>query len=445
MTRLLIRGGRVLDPANRVDLARGSVLVEDGRIVAVGAEAALREPQGERTIDASGLVVCPGFIDLHTHLREPGFEYKETIESGTRAAARGGFTTVCAMPNTDPPLDSKASVDYVLARAREAGVVRVLPIGCVTKGRAGKLLAELGELAEAGCAGFSDDGSPVGDAAIMRRALEYASTFALPVIDHCEDPQLAGGVMHEGWVATRLGLKGIPSASEESAIARDLALARQSGAHVHIAHISTAGGVALVRQAKAEGIHVTAEVTPHHLAFTHEAVMRRPGFEGLAYDTNAKMYPPLRSEEDVQACIEGLRDGTIDAIATDHAPHAVQEKLCEFDEAAFGMVGLETALGLAMSATSAGLTFERIIEALTIGPARALALDRRIEGIGSLNVGAPADIVLVDPSREWTVEPADFASKGKNTPLGGQTLRGRVVATVYGGEVVYALEGTAVG
>jgi dihydroorotase len=448
VVRLIIQNGRVLDPANGVDLARGSVLVEDGRIVSVGPALDAAEA---RVVDASGLVVCPGFIDLHTHLREPGYEYKETIEAGTRAAARGGFTTVCAMPNTDPPLDSKASVDYVLRRAAESGVVRVLSIGCVTKGRAGKLLAELGELAAAGCIGFSDDGSPVGDASIMRRALEYASTFGLPVIDHCEDPQLAGGVMHEGWVSTRLGLKGIPAASEESAIARDLALARQTGAHVHIAHISTAGGVELVRRAKAEGVRVTAEVTPHHLALSHELVMGRgsagasaqhEGLAGLAYDTNAKMYPPLRRAEDIEACIEGLRDGTIDAVATDHAPHAVQEKLCEFDDAAFGMVGLETAFGLTMTATgngqqATGLGLERVIEALTIGPALALGLDRQVQGIGTLSAGAPGDVVIVDPEREWTVTPAEFASKGKNTPIGGRTLRGQVVATVYGGEVVY--------
>jgi dihydroorotase len=330
MTRLLIQGGRLIDPANGFD-AVADVLIEDGRIVDVGPDLASRASTGsartdQLTIDAKGLVVAPGLIDLHTHLREPGFEYKEDIESGTRAAARGGFTTVCAMPNTEPTMDSRATVEYVLRRAAEVGAVRVLPIGAVTKGRAGKLLAELGELADAGCIGFSDDGNPVADAAIMRRALEYASTFGLPIIDHCEDPQLAGGVMHEGWVSTRLGLKGIPAASEENMVSRDIALARQTGAHVHIAHLSTAGAVELVRRAKAEGVRVTAEVTPHHLALDHEAVMHAEGSVGLAYDTNAKMYPPLRSAADVVACIEGVKDGTIDAIATDHAPHAVQEK-----------------------------------------------------------------------------------------------------------------------
>jgi dihydroorotase len=379
---------------------------------------------------------------LHTHLRDPGLEYKETIATGTQAAARGGFTTVCCMPNTEPPLDSRASIEYVLRRAAEEGVVRVLPIGCVTKGRAGKQLAELGELADAGCIGFSDDGSPVADASLMRRALEYANGLGRPVIDHCEDPQLAGGVMHEGFVSTRLGLRGIPSASEEGMVARDLALARQTGAHVHIAHLSTAGSVDLVRQAKADGVRVTAEVTPHHLSLTHERVMYKPDIENLAYDTNAKMYPPLRRAEDVQACVAGLRDGTIDAIATDHAPHALQEKLCEFDDAAFGVTMLETAFSLAMTPVLAGtLTFERLIEALTIGPVSALGLSRFATGLGTLSIGARADLVLLDPQREWSVDPAAFASKGKNTPLAGETLRGQVIATVYGGRLVYEREG----
>jgi dihydroorotase len=437
MTQLLIKGGRVLDPTNGVDMT-GDVLIEGGVIKAVGPNI---DVAGAKVIDAKGLVVAPGFVDLHTHLRDPGFEYKETVETGTRAAARGGFTTVCAMPNTEPAMDNRGTVDYVMQRAAEEGTVRVLPIGAVTKGRAGKLMAELGELATAGCIGFSDDGNPVADASIMRHALEYASAFDLPVIDHCEDPQLAGGVMHEGWVSTRLGLKGIPSASEENMVSRDISLARQTGAHVHIAHVSTAGAVELVRRAKAEGVRVTAEVTPHHLALNHEAVMRNGG-ERLAYDTNAKMYPPLRAAEDVSACIEGLADGTIDAIATDHAPHAVQEKLCEFDLAANGIVGLETALSLALSAP--GLTLERIVEALTIGPARALHLDRRVPGIGTLSEGAPADVVIFDPQREWTVMAAELASKGKNTPVAGLTLKGVVVATVYAGEIVYALEGVAV-
>jgi len=438
MAASLVKGGRVIDPANGVDMI-GDVLVEDGAIKAVGTKL---EASGASVFDAKGLVVAPGFVDLHTHLRDPGFEYKETVETGTRAAARGGFTTVCAMPNTEPTMDNRGTVDYVMQRAAEEGLVRVLPIGAVTKGRAGKLLAELGELADAGCIGFSDDGNPVADASIMRHALEYASTFGLPIIDHCEDPQMGGGMMHEGWVSTRLGLKGIPSASEENMVSRDIALARQTGAHVHIAHLSTAGAVELVRRAKAGGIHVTAEVTPHHLALNHEAVMHTNVHDRLAYDTNAKMYPPLRSEEDAAACIEGLMDGTIDAIATDHAPHAVQEKLCEFDLALNGIVGLETALALSLSAP--GLTLERIVEALTIGPVRALGLDGRVPGIGTLSEGAPADIVIFEPKREWTVDPTEFASKGRNTPLAGRTLKGAVVATVYAGVMVHTLEGAAV-
>ena len=446
--QLLITGGRVLDPANGIDLAQGEVLIEDGRIVSVGATPPpTPSPPAERglarVIDATGLIVAPGFVDLHTHLREPGYEYKETVETGTRAAARGGFTTVCAMPNTEPAMDSRSIIEYVMRQAAETGLVRVLPIGAVTKGRAGKQLAEMGELADAGCIGFSDDGSPVADAGIMRRALEYASTFDLPIIDHCEDPQLGGGVMHEGWVSARLGLKGIPSASEENMVARDISLARetrstgsgQAGSHVHIAHLSTAGSVELVRRAKAEGLRVTAEVTPHHLALNHESVMHGIGDNSLlAYDTNAKMYPPLRRLEDAAACLEGLLDGTIDAIATDHAPHAVQEKLCEFDEAANGIIGLETALSLCLRA---GVAVERLVEALTIVPVRALNLDRCVPGLGTLSAGAPADVVLFDPQREWTVTWETIASKGKNTPVMGQTLRGVVVATVYQGAVVY--------
>ncbi len=437
--RLLIKGGRILDPANGVDTASGSVLIEDGRIAAVGASISA---DGARVIDAAGLVVTPGFVDLHTHLRDPGFEYKETVETGTRAAARGGFTTVCCMPNTEPALDNKAAIDLVLRKAANEAAVRVLPIGAVTMDRAGKILTEMGELADAGCIGFSDDGSPIADASIMRHALEYADGLDLPIIDHCESLALGGGVMHEGWVSSRLGLKGIPSASEVSMIARDLALAEQTGAHVHIAHISTAGGVELVRRAKAAGLRVTAEVTPHNLALNHEAIMSRPGETLLAYDTNAKMYPPLRAEEDRLACVRGLADGTIDAIATDHAPHAIQEKACEFDQAVFGITMLETAFGLSMRAVEAGeLTFERLIETLTSSPVRALKLERSVPGIGSLSVGAPADVTLIAPSREWTVDPLTFESKGKNTPVGGQTLRGQVVTTIYGGNVVYELDG----
>jgi dihydroorotase len=443
-----IRGGRILDPGRGVDLV-GDVLIREGRIAAVGPGVAA---EAGRIIDASGLVVCPGLIDIHCHLRDPGFEHKETIETGTRAAARGGFTTICCMPNTEPPIDSRAGVEYILRTAAAQGAVRVLPIGCITRGRQGKELAEMGELAEAGAVGFSDDGSPVADAALMRHALEYASAFGLPVIEHCEEPSLSHeGVMHEGWVANRLGLRGIPAAAEEAAVARNIALAEFTGTHLHVAHVSTAGSVELVRAAKKRGVQVTAEVTPHHLALTDEAVMlpasvlskveETDGSVGLYYDTNAKVNPPLRPAADVQACIEGLADGTIDAIATDHAPHAIEDKLCEFDLAAFGISGLETALALCLTLTEVGAhgdaPLQVIIERLTAGPVRALGLARFVPGLGSLAEGAPGDVLVFDPDAEWVVEPERFASKGKNTPLAGRTLRGRVVATVYGGKVVY--------
>lgn len=430
---LTIRNGRVIDPANGIDDVL-DVRVEGGRIAAVGPAL----PSASRQIEARGLVVAPGFVDLHTHLREPGQEHKETIASGAAAALRGGFTTVCAMPNTQPAIDGRAVVEYVQRQARKLAV-RVLVIGAITRGREGKALAELGELAEAGCVGFSDDGSPVADAQLMRRALEYASSFGLPVIQHCEEPSLAaGGVMHEGWVATRLGLRGQPAAAEEAMVSRDIGLADLTGAHVHLTHLSTAGSVELVRRAKRRGVPVTADVTPHHLTLTHEAVM---GADGLAYDTNAKVHPPLRTPEDVQACIEGLADGTLEAVATDHAPHAVTDKLCEFDLAAPGLTGLETALGLVLRVVEGGgIDLGTAVERLTAGPVRAFGLDRRagLAGLGTLGVGAPADLVIFDPAATWTVGAETLASKGKNTPLLGQELRGRVAMTVAGGVVAWA-------
>jgi len=425
---LLIRGGRILDPAQGLDMV-GDLLIQEGRIAALGPGLDVEAP----AIDASGLLVCPGFVDIHCHLREPGFEHKETIETGTRAAARGGFTTLCCMPNTEPPLDSAATVEYVLAAARSRGLVRVLPIGCISKGRRGQELCEMAELARAGVVAFSDDGSPIADASLMRRAMTYATMLNLPIIDHCEDPALSrGGVMHEGWVATRLGLKGIPAAAEESMVARDIALAQLTGARLHIAHISTGGSVALLRQAKAQGLPITAEVTPHHLTLSHELLLESP------YDANAKVNPPLRPPADVALCLQGLAEGIIDAIATDHAPHALEDKLCEFDRAAFGISTLETALGSLLSLVQEGrLGLMRLIEALTIGPVRALGLERFVPGIGTLKPGAPGDVALIDPEAEWTVEPAAFASKGRNTPLAGRKLRGKVVLTIYGGRVVY--------
>jgi len=438
MSALLIHNGHIIDPASGVDLM-GDVLVRDGRIAEVAPSIPV---DGIEMIDATGLVVTPGFVDLHCHLRDPGQEYKETIATGTVAAGRGGFTTVCCMPNTDPPIDTRATVEYVVRTAASTAAIRVLPIGCVTQSRAGTQLAELADLADAGCVAFSDDGSPVQDGQVMRRALEYARISGLTIIDHCEDSEIAaGGMMHEGAVSTRLGLRGQPSAAEESHVARDIALCAHTGAPLHLAHISTSAAVELIRDAKKRGLPVTAEVTPHHLTLTHHAVAFTNGDQVLKYDTNAKVNPPLRSSDDVAACVEALRDGVIDAIATDHAPHAGYEKDVEFDAAPFGISGLETAFGLCMK-----LVHERsvelgvVIERLTAGPVRALGLDRSVPGLGSLAEGSPADIVLLDTNAEWTVEPERFASKGKNTPLAGQTLRGKVVATIYEGRVVWTEE-----
>ena len=439
---VLVKGGRIVDPAQGMD-ERGDLLILDGVVAAIQTEMA--SPDGARVIDAAGLVVCPGFIDLHCHLREPGFEYKETIATGTRAAARGGFTTVCAMPNTDPVMDSRAVVDFVLRLAREEGAVRVLPIGAVTAGSRGAALTEMAELAEAGAVGFSDDGHPVADANVMRQALSYASGLGLPIINHCEVPELsAGGVMNEGWVATRLGLKGLPRSAEEAMVARDIALAETTGGRLHVAHASTAGTVELVRQAKERGLKVTCEATPHHLTLTDETVLGRgaAAYEPLsvsAYDTNAKVAPPLRSRPDVEAMVEGLRDGTVDLIATDHAPHASIEKMCTFDEAANGISVLETALGSLMSLVHSGaLTLPTLVDRLTAAPARFLGV-----GLGTLRPGAPADVTLFDPAAEWVVDPAAFASRGKNTPLAGATLKGRVAATIAAGRVVHDDQSTA--
>ncbi len=436
MRRLAVRGGRVLDPSQGLDFV-GDVLIVDGHIAAVGRDVG---HEAEEVIDAAGLLVLPGLVDIHCHLREPGLEHKETIETGTLAAARGGFTTICCMPNTEPPLDTPALVRWVRERAAQVGRVRVLPIACTTRGRQGRELADLAELAEAGAVAFSDDGGPVADPALLRRALEYASVLGLSVVEHCEEEALsAGGVMHEGWVATRLGLRGIPAAAEETAAARALALAAETGGRLHVAHVSTVGTVALLRAYRARGARVTAEVTPHHLCLTHEAVMgagESPG--GLAYDTNAKVNPPLRTRADAEACLGGLAEGVIDCIATDHAPHALEDKLCEFDLAAFGISGLETALALCLTLVHEGrLPLMRLVEAMTIGPVRALGLDRHVAGLGTLASGAPGDITIVDAQREWTVEPEHLVSKGKNTPLAGRRLRGKVVCTIYGGRKVW--------
>ena len=439
--RILIRGGRVIDPGSGIDDI-ADVLVAGDTVEQVGKD--LPAADENENLDATGMVVSPGFIDMHCHLREPGFEDKETIASGTAAAAAGGFTTVCAMPNTDPPMDNAATIDFVVRKAAEEGAVRVLPIGCVTKGSGGDELADMVEMAEAGAIGFSDDGHPVADDHLMRQALAYASALGRPVIEHCEQLALtAGGHINEGWIATRLGVRGIPSVAEEQMAARDIALAELTGGWVHIAHISTTGTADLVRRAKERGIRVTAEVTPHHLTLTEHAVLGHPRggspFDPLtphAYNTHAKVNPPLRTDEDVQSMVDALAEGVIDVIATDHAPHSTSDKLCTLDEAAFGISGLETALGAALTLASGGsVSLSRLIEALTIGPARLLG-ERVPEGLGTLAKGAPADIVIFDPEAEWIVEAGAFLSKGRNTPFSGAKLKGRVVATFYGGRLV---------
>ena len=446
MALVIITGGRIIDPSEGVDMI-GDVLIEDGRVVRV--EADIASPEGAEVIDAEGMVVSPGFIDLHCHLRDPGLEYKETIASGTRAAAKGGFTTVCAMPNTEPTMHTRATVEYVMEKARTEGTVRVLPIGCVTKRSAGAELSEMAELAEAGCIGFSDDGHPVVDSNIMRQALSYASglygkvsNLPLPIINHCETPDLfRGGHMNEGWVSNRLGVQGAPNSAEETMVARDIMLAELTGGHIHLAHISTERTLDLVRNAKERGIRVTCEITPHHLTLTDEAVMGNAGgrpfdpLETAAYDTHAKVNPPLRARSDMDVMAAGLCDGTIDVIATDHAPHNQIEKLCTFEEAAMGISVLETALGSVLSLVHAGQAgLPLIVEKLTSAPAEFLGRT----DLGSLRPGANADVTIFDPNAEWTVDVEAFVSKGKNSPLHGQTLKGQVVMTLVGGEVVYS-------
>lgn len=425
MTALLLRGARVVDPSQAWD-GPGEVLLENGRVAAFGR----RVKAGRATVmELSGRVVCPGFIDLHTHLREPGREDKETIATGTRAAAAGGFTAVCAMPNTEPVNDTAGITRAILERARTEGAVRVYPIGAVTRGSKGEELAEYGDLRAAGCVAVSDDGKPVASARMMRRALEYARGFGLTVIDHCEEPTLTEKApMNEGPVATLLGLRGWPAAAETVMVERDIHLAELTGGRVHIAHLSTAGAVEAVRRGKARGIRVTAEATPHHLLLTDQLVA------DSEYDTHAKMNPPLRAEADRLAVVEGLRDGTIDCIATDHAPHTVDDKKVEFDAAAFGIVGLETAVALCLDRFVAKgvLTVTQLVAALATNPARVLSLPG-----GTLAVGAPADVTVLDLKRSRAIDPARFQTKGRNTPFGGWTLTGWPVATIVGGTVVW--------
>ena len=424
MTHILIRGGRVIDPSRGTD-GVADVLLGDGRILAVGRGVAA--PEGALVIEAAGKVVAPGLIDLHVHLREPGQEDLETVASGAMAAAAGGFSAVCAMPNTDPVTDNQAAVGFIVSQAQRAGKARVYPIGAVTLGQRGEQLAEFGELVGAGAVAVSDDGKPVGSSHMMRTALEYARTFGIPVANHCEEMSLAlGGAMHEGLISTRLGLKGIPAAAEEIMVARDIILAELTGGHVHLCHMSTRGSVELIRRGKERGIRVTAEATPHHFSLTHDRC--------AGYDTNAKMNPPLRESKDVDAIRQGLKDGTIDVIASDHAPHHYDAKEREFDLAPNGIIGLETALGVAIrDLVEPGiLTLPELIDRMSTRAARIFNLPG-----GTLAVGAPADVLVLDPTERWVVRPETFRSKSRNTPYGGAELVGRAHQTVVRGRIAF--------
>jgi dihydroorotase len=404
-----------------------SVLIEDGRVSAwIRPNEA--PPEVNETFDASGLLVAPGLIDMHVHLREPGQEHKETIATGCAAAVAGGFTSVCPMPNTSPVNDNAAITRYMIEQAERAHFANVFPIGAITKSSDGSELAEMGEMKAAGAVAVSDDGRPVPNAGIMRRAMQYARDFDLPVIDHCEDRSLsAGGVMNEGRISLLLGLKGMPALAEEIDVVRDILLAKETGAHLHIAHVSTKGGIEAIRRAKNEGISVTCEVAPHHFTLTDRAV------EG--YDTNTKMAPPLRSDKDLEAIIEAIKDGTIDAIASDHAPHHADEKALEYDRAPFGITGLETSVGLAFTELiHRGLIgLERLVALYTSGPAKILRLSDR----GTLKPGSVADITILDPELEWTYSNSESRSKSRNSPFDGRAFRGAAVATVVGGQFVY--------
>jgi dihydroorotase len=425
---LLIQNGVILDPLQALD-AKRDLLIRDGRVAEIAESINI---DGAEIFDASGLIVAPGFIDLHVHLREPGFEYKETIASGARAAVAGGFTSVCCMPNTKPINDNSSVTSFIVEQARAANLANVFPIGAITQGSKGEQLAEIGEMKSAGIVAISDDGKPVLDSGIMRRAMEYSRDFDLPVIDHCEDCCGATGwAMHEGDYSALMGLKGLPGAAEDLHVARDILLAELTGARVHIAHISTARSVDLVRQAKQKGLAVTCEVTPHHFVLTDKDVYES------GYDTNFKMAPPLRTQSDLEAILEGLRDGTIDAIATDHAPHHANEKMLEFDHAPNGIIGLETAVSLALDRLvhRGVISLSRMVELFSTNPARIFKLDR-----GTLKVGARADVTLFDPNRQTKVDVSKIQSKSRNTPFGGWELKGGPVATVVGGRVVWRSE-----
>lgn len=419
---LVIKNGRVVDPERKID-AVVDVVVRNGKIAAIGKMNARDIPQGIPQFDATGLIVAPGFFDIHVHLREPGTEEAETIASGGAAAVAGGFVAVAAMPNTKPSNDSPSITSYIINEAKKSSPALVFPIGAISKEQKGETLAEIGEMVEAGIVGISDDGKPVMDGRLFRRALEYAQLFNLPVIQHCEDLNLSkGGVMHEGVYSTRLGLKGIPSAAEDTMVSRDLILAESTGGRYHVAHLSTRRAVEMVRQAKAQGMKITAEVTPHHFTLTDAAVAE--------YDTNAKMNPPLRSQDDVDALRKGIADGTIDTIASDHAPHHANLKMLEFDRAPFGITGLESAVGLAF--TELGLPIGRLIELFATNPQKIM----RVTPWG-LFEGSDAHFTILDPKRNWTFDVNQTRSKSKNSPFHGRPLTGKAVATIVHGKVVY--------
>jgi dihydroorotase len=424
MRPVLLSGGTLVDPSQKLNEV-GDLLLSEGNITGVGKR--IEGAEDADVIDCSGLLVSPGFIDVHCHLREPGREDVETIATGARAAAAGGFTAVCAMPNTDPVTDNQAAVGFIVRQAQRAAAARVYPIGAISVGQEGKVLAEFGEMVGAGAVAVSDDGKPVASAQLMRTALEYARTFKIPVIDHCEEPTLsAGGAMNEGIVSAQLGLKGIPAEAEEIMVIRDILLARLTGGHVHLAHMSTKGSVELIRWGKDRGINVTAEVCPHHLSLTEERVR--------GYDTNAKMNPPLRTAKDVEALRDAVKDGTIDLVATDHAPHHYDEKEREFADAPNGIVGLETALAVIVTnlVETGHLGFADLVDRMSCTPARVFNLPG-----GSLKRGSVADVTVFDPKARWTVEPSQFLSKGRNSPYAGMTLVGRAACTIVAGSVVY--------
>lgn len=428
MSRLIIRNARIIDPSQALDQT-GNLVIDEGKISQLSQHIDLPSAASYTVIEAQGMVASAGFIDWHCHLRDPGFPEKETINSGSHAAAKGGFTTICCMPNTKPPLDSKAVVDYVNSTAASQGIIRILPVGCVSRGRTGKELTDMAELAAAGVIGFSDDGDPVMNSHLMRQALEFSYHLELPIIDHCEDSSLVtNGYVNEGELSKRLGIGGRPAVAEDIMVARDLILAAVTGGWVHIAHVSTEISVALIREAKNRNVRVTAEATPHHLTLTEVAVK--------GYNTNAKVNPPLRTEPDVRALIKGLRENVIDIIATDHAPHAEREKKVEFIRAPSGISVFETALGSLMGLVHSGeLTLPELISRLSCEPAKLLG--GKHGRLGTLAAGALADVTIFDPDADWLVDTKEFISRGKNTPLDGSKLKGRVMATIFNGEIVY--------